>query len=215
MCSSDLITTNDIVAGNGITITPSGGSLTVAINPTVVVTNGAAVTNLTGHTKGFVFNSATNTSPLQVGQTIPFGFTVGGDVTITGNLSVVENTYLNNVVNQYTTILNGTNYVTQTIYTTNQSYEVIIRELATNVLSVVGGWVFNNSYLNATNASWVATPHFTDTKGGSLVARGSWDFTGATLSGVATSTNTFSKTGPLTLTITGQNVEYGLDTNGW
>ena len=209
------ITTNDIVAGNGITITPSGGSLTVAINPTVVVTNGAAVTNLTGHTKGFVFNSATNTSPLQVGQTIPFGFTVGGDVTITGNLSVVENTYLNNVVNQYTTILNGTNYVTQTIYTTNQSYEVTIRELATNVLSVVGGWVFNNSYLNATNASWVATPHFTDTKGGSLVARGSWDFTGATLSGVATSTNTFSKTGPLTLTITGQNVEYGLDTNGW
>lgn len=143
---------------------------------------------------------------------------VGGNITVP--VAFLDNVTYTTVINVSTQVNVGTttNYVAAVVYSTNYSYEVTIRERATNVLDVIGGWVFNNSYLNATNASYVSTPHFTDTKGGSLVATGAWDFTGATVTGLTagvdvTITNGLLKNAGGLLTKSGDTVS--LSTNGW
>ena len=183
-------------------------------------TNGAA----RALTRYFDFHQITNATPvnglvysgynsnLVCSTTIPFGMTFNGNLTVNGTVSY------NTVVNNFTTIQNGTNYVNQTIYTTNYSYQVTIMELATNVLSVVGGWVFNNSYLNGTNMSFMSAPHFTDTKGSNLVATGAWDWSGASWLNPPTNGWVFGTTGALTNSggvLTSTNGIVSLSTNGW
>ena len=148
--------------------------------------------------QGFVISKANSLHDLQAATTIPFDFTVTGNETVNGNLTVNGYTYYNVVINNQTNIWTGTNYIQFTQYTTNYIYEVTIKEFATNVLSVVGGWVFNNSYLNGTNMSYMSTPHFYDTKGDSLVATGVWNWAGATWSNPPTNGWQFGTTGAVT-----------------
>ena len=185
-------------------------------------TNGAA----RALTRYFDFHQITNATPvyglvysgynsnLVCSTTIPFGMTFNGNLTVNGTV------YYNTVVNNYTNIYLGvtTNYVNQTIYTTNYSYQVTIVQLATNVLSVIGGWVFNNSYLNGTNMSFMSAPHFTDTKGSNLVATGAWDWSGASWLNPPTNGWVFGTTGALTNSggvLTSTNGIVSLSTNGW
>jgi len=177
-------------------------------------------------TRGFDFQMITNATPvngfvvagnssnLYTTTTLPFGATFNGNLTVNGTVNY------NTVVNNYTNIYLGvtTNYVNQTIYTTNYFYQVTIMELATNVLSVVGGWVFNNSYLNGTNMSFMSAPHFTDTKGSNLVATGAWDWSGASWLNPPTNGWVFGTTGALTNSggvLTSTNGIVSLSTNGW
>jgi hypothetical protein len=139
------------------------------------ITNaGAVVTNGGNATLGTVSANAGTFTTL----TIPSG----GTLTVNG--------VQNNVLNIYTTINNGTNYVNQTIYSTNISYTtylVVTNQTVTNTVDTyvnIGGnfTVGNGASFWGTNAS-IYLPTLTIT--GTLAqATGTWDFTGATVNGL-------------------------------
>jgi hypothetical protein len=145
----------------------------------IILTNNSDVVRLKAANPGFVLNNSVSTNNVQVTNAINFAVTFNKPVTF--NETVTQQTRIENL----TIVDNGTNYVNTERHTTNYTYEVTVRENATNIIDTAIGWQFNNSYLNGTNASWVGTPNFVSTKGGSLVATGPWNFTGADVTGLA------------------------------
>ena len=147
-----------------------------------------------------------SSSNLYATTTIPFG------VTFNGNLTVNGTTYQNIIINTYTNIYMGitTNYVNQSIYITNYSAQITIITLGTNIQTVIGGQVYNNSYINGTNMSYMSTPHFTDTKGSNIVCIGMWDWTGASWLNPPTNGWVFGTAGALTSTWT-NSVDAGMN----
>ena len=144
-----------------------------------------------------VSNSATVSGDLVVEGSahIDGTATVGEDLTVYGNLAVVgtsSNISWNYSRVYYTTnIYLGTNYYTNTMvyYLTNNVY------LYTNVvethISYTTQFVDNVSIVGAdidySLAGEVLMPYSSWTNGGSLVASGTWDFTGASVSGAGLS----------------------------
>lgn len=209
------VTTGTVIVGgdaNALTNVTVTAPLQVTISnrsavlsaPGVITNNGTATLNT------LTANTGTITS-LHIGT---------GGLVVNGTATYATVIYSNTV------IYGGTNFVASNLYTTQNVYEVTIRELATNVTTTTGEMRFDNSFLNATNASKVFTPHLQDTKGGSAVATGTWDFSGATVSGLGTSsittgdvqgiisaygavTNSGSNVSGLTLTTSGGIVTLG------
>jgi hypothetical protein len=132
----------------------------------------------------------------------------GGNMTLSGNLTVNSNVTYNTVINESTTVYLGTNYITNTavtqVYTTNNVY------LYTNLVEV--NWVTNyteyqtyvnvGGYFDAGLSDWVVIPHLTDSND-VVTASGTWDFTGAIVTGITAS-------GGSTIT----NIGYGLTGTG-
>lgn len=151
--------------------------------------------------------------------------TSGG--TITGDLTVQGNTYNTTVINISTNVYVGTttNYVNETIYSTNISYTtylVVTNQTITNTVDTyvnIGGsfTLGNGASLWATNAS-IYLPTLTIT--GTLArATGAWDWAGATWLNPPTNgwvfgtpgavTNSASNVSGLTLTTSGGIVTLG------
>lgn len=116
------------------------------------------------------------------------GGTINGNLTVVGNLVVTGNfTYVTNIL---TTVYSGTNTITtnyfEQIYSTNWTYT--FQTNTTTIATVTNTFQTNNlTLLVDTNrvVKNLTTTHFTDYYTNSLIATGTWDFTGATMLGVA------------------------------
>ena len=135
--------------------------------------------------------------------------TAGSGLQINGTLTVTGNTYQVTVINISTNVYAGTttNYVNQTIYSTNVSYTTFLvttNQTITNTVDTyvnLGGnfTVGNGASFWGTNAS-IYLPTLTVT-GALSQATGTWDWTGATWVNPPTNIWTFGTPGALTLSL--------------
>lgn len=191
------------IANNTMTLNTNGWQFGIAgamtgqqiSNAFLTLSGGTINGSLTVRTNLTVFGTTTLSNFVVHGTA-----TINHDTTVNGNLTVNGTTYYYNTIYNTTNIYFGstTNWIAWNLYTTNNVWDIYNTYLATNVLNVIGGWFFQNSYLDASNASWVTLPHLLDVKGGNLSATGNWDWAKATWSNPPTNGWQFGTTGALT-----------------
>lgn len=191
--SGDGTATNPVVldldAGWGLL--GSGSTNPVSVDPSILPApafplSGDADCNHYGVTNAGRMQATTGVFRLLQATASSLGKATSGDLTVLGNLVVTGTTTQAHLVNVYTQVNLGTytNLITETVYTTHVVYQVVY--VYTNIVSTntVQTFVDVGGTWDATNSAWVALPHFTDTRGGSLAAIGAWNFAGATVAGL-------------------------------
>jgi hypothetical protein len=154
---------------------------------TLGLTNGLTVQATNGNFKSL---SATTTGA----GTLTAGASTLGSTTVNGDLTVNGTRYEVTTINISTSVYAGThtNYYTENQYHTNVSYLttlVYTNVISTNEVSTyvnIGGSLEMGagSTFNATGATEVTFPAFSATATGGVVAVSTWDFTGATVTGL-------------------------------
>ena len=119
---------------------------------------------------------------------VVLGDTALRDTVVTGRLVVVGTYYAvsNVVITTNVTIGVSTTFLNKVVYATQEVFQTTI--VYTNVVTtnVVYTYVNVGGTWDATNAAWVGIPGLYAPLGGTNLATGSWDFTGALLFGVLT-----------------------------
>lgn len=201
----DPIFTNWLADASALTLKLGGSTNVLTDDGTNLLRNGILIAGSGGSGSGFPatndMNAAgydlTNAGTVQAsafqGGTFN-GTTIAGTTFSGQNMTLSGTLVVNTISNQHTTYQSatvnlGTNYITNTYTTANYTTNYVYANIVTTEINYVTNYseqqtiVNVGGYMDVSYADWVALPHMTDSND-IVTAIGSWDFTGATVSGI-------------------------------